>query len=165
MPRTGIDLIAPPEIQTQGIGFIASDLYSICERVQEIDPAMYVALIYPRGSSNPREDQRFALMRNTEYGPDLVHIIQNEDGSFRPLDGRVLHWMRECDLHRPENSNAEIAKRRRQAKEAEEKERRDLIENIARDGADALRHDGVILAPRVSMHISDRERRRSGKKV
>ena len=30
----------------------------------------------------------------------LVHVVENEDGSFRALDERILHWLYRCDHYR-----------------------------------------------------------------
>lgn len=63
------------------------------KKIKEYDPDLFVEWDMDR--------ERWALKRRDLKG-DIHHIffIQNEDGSFRPLDERIMKELYECDLWR-----------------------------------------------------------------
>ena len=71
--------------------------WSIVRRVQQIDPRLTIRWM-------PHKERwgiyRRTLSESRTYHQDiLVRVVKNEDGSYRPLDSRVLDDLRRADMH------------------------------------------------------------------
>ena len=89
--------------------------WSIVKRVKAIDPALEISWMPSR--------ERGCLYRHDRGRQRvLLHVVQNGDGSYRPLDGRLLSEIRAADTRRRrlrdymqsiEDHNARLVERRR----------------------------------------------------
>lgn len=107
-------------IVKQGGRLIESDVLSVCKQVEELDASLSVYwndLI-----------QRFQIYR--EFGGDmhLVMTVKNTDGSFRPLDGRVVTDLILCDTQKGYNPLQVIEESEKKAECEQEKNQSELIE-------------------------------------
>lgn len=71
---------------------VDSDILGICKRIQEIDPAL--RLVWNQTK------ERFEVWRKHPLGDQFIFRVENPDGSFRPLDGRVIERLHLIDTHR-----------------------------------------------------------------
>lgn len=159
---------APMDLQQQGLREISLDDYNIHQRIKELDPRLFL-YFHPYGGETPsgRPEARWQVYRaarSVNERPFLLMTLEEPDGSFRPLDQRVLHDLQAGDLHASPNKYEEFLKRRKAAMESRQREWENLAEELGKDAERALAIDGDILAPRVSLHVSDRERRKGGGK-
>ena len=159
---------APPELQQQGIGQISLDDYNIHSRIKELDRRLFL-YFHPFGGSdksgNPEARwQVYRSARSVDEKPFLLQTLEEKDGSFRPLDQRVIHDLEQGDLHASPNAYADFLKRRKADLESKEREWANLTEELGKDAARALALDGHVHAPKVSLYISDNERRKGGGK-
>ncbi len=68
--------------------------------------------------------------------PSLVFTVENEDGSFRPLDGRVFEHLREIDLNRyPRISDfwRKIEQEEADYKERQSRQQSEYIQELTKD--------------------------------
>lgn len=160
---------APIEFQQQGIEQVTLDEYNIHKRIKELDRRLFVYL-HPFGGEdeygNPEPRwQVYRAAESLDERPYLLMTLEEKSGAFRPLDPRVLHDLREGDLHASHNTYKEFLKRRKEREESRQREWEHLSQELAKDTARALAIDGQIHSPQVSMYVSDRERRKSGRKT
>ena len=73
----------------QGRSEIELDVFNTIKRLHEIDPALSVIW-------NEDKD-RYEIWRKAEDKDHLIFTVQNEDGSFRELDQRVVERIKEID--------------------------------------------------------------------
>ena len=168
MARSDAFLVqAPAEFQQQGIQHITLDEYNIHKRIKEVDRHLFVYL-HPHGGEDAHGniEPRWQVYRSAtslDEHPYLLQTLEEKDGSFRPLDARVITDLQEGDMRASHNTYSEFIKRRKEAEASKERDWQELSYELSKDTARALAIDGVIHAPQVSMHISNRERRKSGK--
>ena len=159
---------APIEFQQQGIETVSLDEYNIHRRIKELDPRLFVYL-HPFGGEDEhgKPEPRWQVYRaanSVDEKPFLLKTLEEKNGKFRPLDARVLVELKEGDLHSSHNTYKEFLKRRKEREASRIRDWENLAEELAADTARALAIDGVIHSPKVSMYVSDRERRKSGRK-
>lgn len=101
----------------QGGVDIEADLYNIVRKLHDIDPALSVVW---NESKN-----RFQIYRNGMH----IFTVQEEDGSFRELDMRVVERIKEIDTWQEgKDLNAELDRQDAIAEEKIEKERKEMID-------------------------------------
>lgn len=160
---------APIEFQQQGIEHVTLDEYNVHKRIKEFDRRLFVYL-HPYGGEDEygNPEPRWQVYRSAESfdeKPYLLMTLEEKNGKFRPLDPRVIHDLREGDLHASHNTYKEFLKRRKAAEESRRREWENISEELAKDATRALAIDGEVHSPRVSLYVSNRERRKSGRNV
>lgn len=110
-------------------------------RVQEVDPALRVMF-------DGRRERFVVLDTEAPGGTDhqIVLIVQEPSGAFRPFDGRTLETLRKLRPEHRDLINAELDTN--EAKRRAEWERRTA--QLAEGMADDLRHVGTQIAPSVA---------------
>jgi len=71
---------------------LTQDILEIDRKLKAYDPQLFIMF-------NPATE-RFEIWRENPDEPSLVCVVENEDGSFRPLDARVLDEVAKRDVWR-----------------------------------------------------------------
>lgn len=152
--RAGIQ-VPTPHLQGYGIHEVPMDLYGIEEQLQKHDKFLFLAFI--------PELQRVAIMRyqpglNSE--PHMITVCQEKDGSYRIPDQRDVDEIRYGDLWQNDNlSYANYRKAQETKAESQKRSFDNMAEEMGRDMAHMAAIAGEIHSPRVSMHVSKREKK------
>lgn len=148
--------LSVPVHHNYGTAYIPSQVIDINNKLQEHDPYLFIDLIV-----SPFE--AFAIFRFDPMHmrePVLLRTILDDRGNFRLPDDRDVLEMRMGDLRTNSEltyENYDKARKRTEAKR--EEEFREFEKEFAKDLARAAHHDGIAHAPRVSMHVSKREKK------
>lgn len=118
--------------------------WSIVKRVKEYDKNLFVKWL--------DYWERWAVMRYEESENNLyeveklVFMVENSDGSYRALDGRVLEHLKEIDLQRLNEDNLkdrlrDLEEHNEENINKKEKEAKNDIEDITKDIAPVVRRE------------------------
>jgi hypothetical protein len=118
--------------------------WSIVKRVKEYDKNLFVKWL--------SYWERWGVMRyekseNNLYEVEkLVFMVENPDGSYRALDGRVLEHLKEIDLQRLNKDNLkdklrDLEEHNEENIKKKEKEAKNDIEDITKDIAPIVRRE------------------------
>jgi hypothetical protein len=118
--------------------------WSIVKRVKEYDKNLFVKWL--------SYWERWGVMRyekseNNLYEVEkLVFMVENPDGSYRALDGRVLEHLKEIDLQRLNEDNLkdklrDLEEHNEENIKKKEKEAKNDIEDITKDIAPIVRRE------------------------
>lgn len=110
---------------------ILDDTLHIAREVRRFDPELFVAF-------NPHVQRYEVHDRTQPQGQTLVMRVQEPDGSYRPLDDRVLQTLMRCRRERFDEVFRELEQKE---KERERRWQREM-ENIAEAMADDLKWMG-----------------------
>tara|TARA_E500000331_G_C17216684_1_gene696207 strand:- start:274 stop:729 length:456 start_codon:yes stop_codon:yes gene_type:complete len=118
--------------------------WSIVKRVKEYDKNLFVKWL--------DYWERWAVMRYEESENNLyeveklVFMVENSDGSYRALDGRVLEHLKEIDLQRLNEDNLkdrlrDLEEHNEENINKKEKEAKNDIEDITKEIAPVVRRE------------------------
>lgn len=118
---------------------VVGDIYNIESRVKEISPALFLCFDHVKERYVVFEKvMKYRPEFETEDGvffstvEELMHVttLENEDGSFRPLDQRLLTDLRNMDTHQNDNWFNELKSQARKKRESFKNDRDDYTQQV-----------------------------------
>lgn len=150
---------APREWREQGYDWVPADLLKIEARLQAHDPNLFILLSKREGC--------FKLFRhNPRTGRDeMLFAFVDANDQPLPLDNRCYEMAIAADMQRRGAPTYEDFRKAQAArKAAEEAAWQERLAEIAAMAGHAAVKDGLTMADSHSMYVSDRDRKRSGRK-
>jgi hypothetical protein len=116
---------------------LPGDIYNIAAALKEYDPNLCVGV---NGLTGKYEI--YYVSARLGNNPELIHTVENPDGSWRPLDGRVIKHLHRNDTRHEGNSWRAYVKAREAERANREQYLRDLYANLREDAATAFEVSG-----------------------
>lgn len=147
MENRKFSLFAPENLREAGFAEVEADVLRIAEKLEELNPALQLHINMKTGLFE-------VLYENPQTGKTYRTGITCE-----VLDDRLINRVQLGDLQGQEFGWEQYVKLQQEAEEREQRELDELDRELERDLERRMALASIIHAPRVSMHVSRREKK------